>query len=106
MALIPYPDPLPLVSPSSSPLHDHPLNLTHRTPPILRQQLAVLDPLARPVLERLTNGELRMLEEQQLVANALFDEDGAVVRLDDGFFILLFVSNTLLIERGNGETYP
>lgn len=67
----------------------HTLHLLAQRPPIIRLQLRVLDALLAPFLMQPADVVLRLLEEEQLVADALFDEDAAGVLLDYGFLVLL-----------------
>jgi hypothetical protein len=80
----------------------HTLQLVQQPPPVVRQHLAVLDALLRPVLIPARDVVLRRLEVAQLVAQALLDEDGAVVLRYDGFFVLTTnVSNQLEAKGGS-----
>jgi hypothetical protein len=71
----------------------HPLHLLTQPPPIIRLQLRILNPFLAPVLVQAADMVLALLEEQQLIANALFDEDAAGVLGDDGLFVLGLISS-------------
>jgi hypothetical protein len=70
----------------------HPLNTIHQRPPAIRLQLSVLDALLRPVLMRPRDPPDHALEEDDLVAHALLDEDAARVLVDDGLLVLFCVA--------------
>lgn len=67
----------------------HALHLFTQRPPIIRLQLRILDTFLRPLLVQSTNMVLRLLEEEQFVADAFLDEDAAGVLLDDRFLVLV-----------------
>lgn len=56
--------------------------INHRAE-VVRLQLRVLDALLRPVLVKTGDAVLCALEEEQLVANAFFDEHAASVLVND-----------------------
>lgn len=66
----------------------HALQLVKQPAPIVRQHLGVFDTLASPVLIPPANVVLRSLESDEFVTNALLDKDGAVMLVDNGFFVL------------------
>jgi hypothetical protein len=66
----------------------HTLDFVCKGTPIVCLQLGVLDTFLRPVLVQLADVVLGLLEEEELVADALFNEDTASVLGDDGFFVL------------------
>jgi hypothetical protein len=66
----------------------HTLNFVCKGTPIVCLQLGVLDAFLRPVLVQLADVVLGLLEEEELVADALFNEDTASVLGDDGFLVL------------------
>lgn len=65
------------------------LKLVEEPAPVIRQHLRVLDALLGPVLVPPRDVVLSGLEGDELVADALLDEDGAVVLVDDGLLVLL-----------------
>ena len=67
----------------------HILDLLAQCPPIVRLQLRILDELLAPVLMKLANMVLRLLEEDQLVPDALFDEYAPSMLVDDGLLVLI-----------------
>lgn len=68
----------------------HALQLIQQTAPVVGQHLGVLDSLARPVLVPAADVVLRRLERDELVADALLDENGPVVLLNNRFLVLGF----------------
>lgn len=70
----------------------HALELVEKPPPVVGQHLRVLDALLGPILVPAGHVVLRGLEGNELIADTLFDEDGAVVLVDDGFFVLMLRS--------------
>lgn len=66
--------------------------------PIIRLQLAILDPLLRPLLVPPADAVLAGLEVPELVVDAFFDEDAAGVLGYYAFLVLLRVS-VVPIER-------
>jgi hypothetical protein len=66
----------------------HALQLVEQSPPVVSQHLRVLDAFLGPVLVPAADVVLRLLEEDELVADALTDEHGTVVLVYDAFLIL------------------
>jgi hypothetical protein len=66
----------------------HTLDFICEGTPIVCLQLGVFDAFLRPVLVQLADVVLGLLEEEELVADALFNEDTASVLGDDGFLVL------------------
>jgi hypothetical protein len=73
----------------------HALHLVSQLPPIVRLQFRVLDALSGPVLVQTRDLELRGLEVDYLVTDALLDEDAARMLIDDGLFVLHDISKVL-----------
>ena len=68
------------------------LDLLTQPPPIIRLQLGILDTLLAPILMCTTDMVLTLLEVDKFVSDAFFDEDAAGVLVDNGLFVLRFVS--------------
>ncbi len=66
----------------------HSFQLVQQSPPVIRQQLSILDPFLCPILVPPRNVVLRALEGDELVADALLDKYGVVVLLHDRFLVL------------------
>lgn len=66
----------------------HTIKLIEQPPPVIREHLRVLDALLGPILVPAADMVLGLLEEDELVADALLDEDRAVVLVHDGFLVL------------------
>lgn len=66
----------------------HPFHLVSQRPPIVSLQLGILDPLLTPVLMQPADVILGLLEIDQLVADALFDEYPARMLLHNRLFVL------------------
>lgn len=67
----------------------HALECVQEPPPIVCQHLRILHALLGPILTPAGDVILRGLEGDELVTDALLDKDGAVVLVDDRFFVLL-----------------
>ena len=61
----------------------HVFDLVAQCPPIIGLELRILDPLLTPVLMQSADVILRLLENDQLIANAFLDENPASVLIDD-----------------------
>lgn len=70
----------------------HAFKLVEKATPVVGQHLRVLDAFLGPVLVPAGDVKLGGLEVDELVADALLDEYGAVVLVDDGFLVLQLVS--------------
>lgn len=77
----------------------HAVKLVEQSAPVVGQHLGVLDPLLRPVLVPTRHMVLGVLEVDELVADALLDEDGPVVLVYDGFLVLRQVSEMRFVTR-------
>lgn len=77
-----------LASPPNLLAQRHSLDLFAKRPPVVRLELRILDTLLAPVLMQLAGVILRVLEVEQLVADALLDEDAAGVLLHDRLLVL------------------
>ena len=66
----------------------HSLQLLAECSPIVGLQLSVLDPFLTPVHMQLADVILRLLEVNNLVANALLDENTSCVLCDDRLLVL------------------
>jgi hypothetical protein len=66
----------------------HALEAIHESTPVVSQHLCVLNALLGPVLVPARHIILGVLEVYKLVADALLDEDGPVVLVDDRFLVL------------------
>ena len=75
----------------------HALHLLTQGTPIICLELSVFDAFLGPFLIETRNMVLRLLEEEELVADAFADEDATGVLLDNGLFVLL-----LLLGKGTG----
>lgn len=71
----------------------HAIQFIEETPPVVRQDLGVLDPLLRPVLVPPRHVVLGGLEVSELVSDTLADKHGPVMLLDDGFLVLFRYQN-------------
>lgn len=70
----------------------HALELVEQLTPVVSEELRVLGSLLRPILVPAGNVVLAGLEVNELIPDALLDEDGPVVLVDDGLFVLYDVS--------------
>ena len=61
----------------------HIFDLVTQCPPIIRLELRILNPLLTPVLMESADVILRLLEKDELIANAFPDKDSASVLIDD-----------------------
>lgn len=66
----------------------HPLDSVNHRAEVVGLQFRVLDALLCPILVKPGDAVLSALEEEQLVADAFFDEDAAGVLVNDGLFVL------------------
>lgn len=66
----------------------HALELIQESTPVFGQHLCVLYTLSSPVLVPSTDMVLCRLEGDEFVADAFLDENGAIMLLNNGFFVL------------------
>ena len=66
----------------------HPLDLLTQRSPVVRLELCILDPFLAPILMQSADMILRLLEEEQLVPDALLDKDAAGMLVNDRLLIL------------------
>ena len=66
----------------------HAIQLVEQAAPVVGQHFAVLDALLGPVLVPARDVVLRLLEVDELVADALAHKHGAVVLVHDALFVL------------------
>jgi hypothetical protein len=71
----------------------HPLDLLTQCPPIISLEFCIFHPLLAPVLMKLADMVLGMLEVVELVSNTLFDKDSSSMLVDNGLLILIEVSD-------------
>ena len=70
----------------------HVFDLVAQCPPIIGLEFGIFDPLLTPILMQSANMILRLLEKDELIANAFPDKDPASVLIDNRLFVLRTVS--------------
>ena len=72
--------------------HRHVFDFITQCSPVVGLQFCILDSLLGPVLVQATDVILRLLEEDQLVANTLLDENAAGMLVNNRLLVLSTVS--------------
>lgn len=77
--------------PNAAQLHArrHPLNFVAQATPVVRLKFGVLDTLLAPVLMQTADVILALLEVDEFIMDAFFDEDAPSMLLHNGFFVLV-----------------
>ena len=68
----------------------HMLNLLVEPSPIIGLELRIFDAFLAPILMQSTHLILRLLEIDQLIANAFHNEHASSMLIDDGLLVLQF----------------